>query len=222
MSLRILWLIGVLAMPGVALAEGGEHSGHASLDLNRILFATVGDGASEAEVAEAKHETLSFWGSIVNFALLVYVIRRISKKPLRGFLDARRNEVERGMIEAREMKSKAEAVLNEYTERLKTLDQELAKLRDDMAQATASDKARIAAEAEEDSRRLRTETEMLIVRQSEQLEAQIRREVVDAAIAAAERAVRDAATADDQRRLAEVFAKDLASVATKTSTERRA
>lgn len=219
MMLRILFFVGVLAMPGLALAEGGGHGGHGSLDLGRILFAKVGEDASEEEIAEAKHETLSFWGSVVNFALLVYVIRRMSKKPLQGFLDARREEVERGMVEAREMKTKAEAVWNEYTERMKTLDQELAKLRSDMEQAAIQDKARIVAEAEEDSRRLRVETEALIARQSEQLEAQIRREVVEAAVSAAERAVREATTAEDQKRLADAFAKQLATVATTVGTK---
>jgi F-type H+-transporting ATPase subunit b len=212
----------LFAVPTVSFAEGaahGEHAGeHPSLSFKRILLADVGEGASDEEKAEAKHETLSFWGAVLNFSLLVYLIRRMSKKPLQAFLDGRRREVEKGIAEAAEMKQKAEAVFVEYSERMKTLDQELDKLRTDIAKAAEADKARIVADAQESAKRMRAETQAQIAVQAEQIEGQLRREVVDAAVAAAERAVRAAASADDQGRLAEAFARELA----KAGMEKRA
>ncbi|HKU44757.1 MAG TPA: ATP synthase F0 subunit B, partial [Polyangiales bacterium] len=155
---------------------------------------------------------LEFWGAVVNFTLLVIILRRLSKAPLAKFLEDRRERIDRGIREASQVKAKAEAVYNEYTERLKTLDQELSKLRSDIAKAAADDRARIVADAEETAKRVKAETEQLVARQAEQLEADIRREVVQAAIDAAERAVRESVNADDQRRLAEAFAKELAKV----------
>ncbi len=219
-------LLTVAAAPVLAFAEEAErtpeHEQHSALTWRRIMLADVGENASDEEKAEAHRETVSFWGSVVNFSLLVFLIRWKTKKPLAGFLEARREEIERGMAEATVLKTKAEAVFNEYTERMKTLDQELDKLRSDMAKSAEQDKARIVAEAEEASRRLRTETEAQIVRLAEQLETQIRREVVEAALGAAEKAVREKTTADDQRRLAETFAKDIAAVKTSPSMEKRA
>jgi F-type H+-transporting ATPase subunit b len=161
----------------------------------------------------AGEESLQFWGSVVNFGLLVYLVRRMSKKPLQGFLTERRDAIERGILEASEVKRTAEIAFNEYTERMKSLDSELAKLRQDVATAAARDRARIESEADETVARFRAETDALIARQSEQLETQIRREVVAAATSAAERAVREASTPDDQRRLAEAFARELGKLA---------
>lgn len=158
------------------------------------------------------HESLQFWGAVVNFILLLWVIRKLAKQPLASFLTDRREKIERGIQEAAAVKAKAEAVFNEYTDRLKTLDQELTKLRADIAKGAAEDRAQIVADAEETAKRVKAETEELVARQAEQLEADIRREVVQAAIDAAERAVREATTADDQRRLADAFARELSKV----------
>jgi F-type H+-transporting ATPase subunit b len=160
----------------------------------------------------AGHHALQFWGAVVNFVLLLWVIRRLGKAPLASFLTDRREKIERGIREASAAKAKAEAVFNEYTERMKTLDAELTKLRADIAKAAASDRAKIVADAEENAKRVKSDTEELVARQAEQLEAEIRKEVVQAAIDAAERAVRETATAEDQRRLADAFTREMAKV----------
>ncbi|HKP57265.1 MAG TPA: ATP synthase F0 subunit B [Polyangiales bacterium] len=157
-------------------------------------------------------KSLEFWGAVFNFVLLLVILQRLSKKPMQQFLSERREKIDQGIREAAVVKAKAEAVFTEYTERLKTLDQELNTLRTDIAKGAAADRARIVADAEESAKRVKAETEALVQRQAEQLEAEIRREVVQAAIEAAERAVRQAVSADDQRRLAETFAKELAKV----------
>jgi len=183
---------------GEAVAEAEHLEGqHGPLSLREVL---VG------------HEALQFWGAVVNFSLLVWLLVRFGRRPVASFLEDRRERIDRGIREAAEVKAKAEAVFNEYTQRLKTLDQELNKLRSDIARAAAEDRARIVADAEESAKRVKAETEALVARQAEQLEAEIRREVVQAAIDAAERAVRESANAEDQRRLAEAFASELARV----------
>ena len=174
--------------------EAGHGEGHGHLSFNGLL------------------KSLEFWGAVFNFTLLIVILVRLSKKPMHKFLTERSERIDRGIREAAQVKAKAEAVFNEYTERLKTLDQELNKLRSDIAKAAVEDRARIVADAEETAQRVKAETEALVARQGEQLEAEIRREVVQAAIEAATRAVREAASADDQRRLAEAFAQELAKV----------
>jgi F-type H+-transporting ATPase subunit b len=193
-------LLALSSLPTVTAHAESEHGAeHEALSLRSI---TTGP------------ESLQFWGSIVNFGLLVYLIRRMSKKPLQEFLNKRREEIESGILEATDEKRRAEAVFNEYTERMKTLDRELAKLRQDVTQAAEADRARIVAEADETVARLRHETEQLVARQAEELQAQIRREVVEAATAAAERAVREISTPEDQRRLADAFVRELAQLKT--------
>jgi F-type H+-transporting ATPase subunit b len=151
----------------------------------------------------------------------VYVVRRLGKSPLDKFLKDRSTGIERGISEAAEVKRAAEAAFATYNERMKTLDSEFAKLRKDVADAAERDRARIVAEANDTVARLKAETDSLIQRQAEQLETQIRREVVAAAASAAEKAVRELSTPEDQKRLADTFIRELAKVADQ-KTEQRA
>jgi len=183
----------------------GDHGHHKPVTLHEII---------------AGEESLQFWGAVVNFALLIYVVRRLAKAPLHNFLTERKASIERGISEAAEVKRAAEAAFNTYTERMKTLDAELAQLRKDVTDAAERDRARIVAEANETVARLKAETETLIQRQAEQLEAQIRREVVAAAASAAEKAVREVSTPEDQSRLADAFVRELSKVAAQNEETR--
>jgi len=150
-----------------------------------------------------------FWAAGLNFVLLLLLLRKMGKKPLSEFLHSRRAEMERSMNEAAEMKHKAEARFKEYSDRLAQLDTELGKLKSDIAVAAEADKKQIVAEAEENARRLKRETESLIEQYSKQLSANVRREVVEAALVAAEQRLRAAITDTDQERLADGFKRRL-------------
>jgi F-type H+-transporting ATPase subunit b len=187
-----------------AAEEAGEEAGHSGHH-EPVTLTSILTGK----------ESMQFWGAVVNFALLAYLIRRMSKAPLQNFLTTRRSGIERGIAEANEVKRAAEAAFAMYTERMRSLDSELSKLRKDVAEAAERDRARIVAEANETVARLKLETENLIQRQAEQLETQIRREVVTAAAAAAEKAVRELTTPEDQQRLANAFVRELSKVVSK-------
>ena len=156
-----------------------------------------------------------FGAAAINFVLLLILLRRFGQRPIASFLGDRRRIMERSMNEAAEAKAKAEAVHKEYTARLAQLDTELKKLRDDIARSAEEDKQQIIADAEETARRLRGETEALIDQHRKALTADVRREVVEAAVAAAEQALRGAVTPGDQQRLADVYAQRVASTAGK-------
>jgi F-type H+-transporting ATPase subunit b len=197
-----LLLIALLCTaPTATVAAEGEHEHHGPLHLTDIFRA----------------ENTTFWAAIINFSLLVFLLRRYGKKPLHEFLVKRRAEMEQAMAEAAAAKQKAEAKYNEYNERLRTLDQELEKLRSDIERAAQEDKQRIMAEAEEAARRLRRETESLIDQHAKALSAAVRHEMVDAAVAAAEKVLREGLTESDQQRLAQEFNQQLHAEPTGTS-----
>lgn len=190
-------------LPGEAAEEEleGEHGGHHSGPLH---------------LSDVIHNP-EFWTAVVNFTLLVYLLVRFGRAPIRDFLGNRRKEMEKAINEAAEAKTAAEAKLKEYQDRLAQLDQELAKLRADLIAAGEEDRRRIAAEGEETARRMKMETDALIDQHAKALAAQVRRDVVDAAVAAAERMLREQVTVEDQQRLAEGFRRELASGAAKAT-----
>lgn len=168
-----------------------------------------------AEEVDAEHHhgafytTTEFWAAVINFSLLLLVLRKLAAKPLSNYLVDRRRLMERTMTEAAEMRKKAEALHQEYTARLAQLDAELGKLRQDIARAAEDDKKQIVADAEETARRLRRETESLIEQHAQKLSAGVRREVVEASVNAAEQILRSALNPSDQQRLADVFKQEI-------------
>jgi F-type H+-transporting ATPase subunit b len=185
------------------------------------LVLAEGDEAAQAEHGEHHHggplhltdifrsDNYSFWASIVNFTLLVLILGKMGKQPLADFLATRRKAMEAAMQEAAVMKQKAEARYKEYNDRLATLDQELDKLRTDIERAAEEDKKRIVADAEENARRLKRETESLIDQYQRALGNTIRREMVEVAVSSAEARLRQVLTESDQQRLAQDFAREL-------------
>src|SRR6476659_2193043 len=78
------------------------------------------EAAAEHEAGEGGHEhehslrgmfaNQSFLAALINFTLLIIVLRKLGKQPLSDFLKSRRGEMEKNMAAAAEMKAKAEAV----------------------------------------------------------------------------------------------------------------
>jgi F-type H+-transporting ATPase subunit b len=199
MILRALFLALALLLSAAPVA-------HVAAEDEKAAHASEHEHAGPMHLGDVfRAENTSFWGAVINFSLLVFLLRRFGKKPLREFLTSRRREMEQAIAEATAAKQKADARFNEYTERLKTLDHELDKLRADIERSAAEDKQRIMAEAQETTRRLRRDTESLIEQHARTLTATVRDEMVEAAVAAAETLLRQALTEADQQRLAQGF-----------------
>lgn len=173
--------------------------------------------AHEGEAAEGEHaehgpvtiksivSNTEFLAAVLNFVLLLLVLKKLGGASLTEMLANRRKTMEASMAEAAAQKAKAEARYKEYTERLATLDAELAKLRADMERSAEAENKRIAAEAEESAQRMRAETDSLIEQHAQALATQVRREVVQAAMEAAREVILKAITPGDQAQLAEGF-----------------
>lgn len=146
-----------------------------------------------------------FLAACLNFVLLLLVLKKLGGNAISEMLANRRKTMETSMAEAADAKAKADARFKEYTDRLATLDAELAKLRTDMERAAETENKRIAAEAEETAKRMQAETASLVEQHAQALSTQVRREVVQAAMQAAREVIDKTITQGDQEQLAERF-----------------
>ena len=195
MLLRAAALLTTMAIPVLALAsDGGDHGHDGPLTLHTILHG---------------EHSLELVAAVVNFIILIFIIHKLASKPLANHLTSQRKEIEDGMREAADMKAKAEAAYKEYNERLETLDDEVAKLRSEIEAAAELEKTRIVEDAKADAVRIKADTEAMVERHASALSDAIRREVVEASIAAAEETLRKALTSEDQRKLADNFSTHL-------------
>jgi len=155
-------------------------------------------------------DSLEFWGAVVNFLLLVALLVKLGRAPLSAFLTNRSKAVEDGMQEAAALKAEAQRVFDEYSERLKTMDDDIAKLKQEIRDAAEADKQRIIDDAQRTADRMRADAENLINQQARELSAQIRAEVVDAAMETAEKVIRKVLSSDEQQALATRYQAELA------------
>jgi F0F1-type ATP synthase membrane subunit b/b' len=183
------------------VAEEHEEGGHAGHD-------------GPVTIEGILHDT-HFWAAVINFTLLLIVLRKLGGKGISEFLKSRRATMEASINEAAEIKAKAEAKHEEYSARLKTLDAELAKLKADLEAAAVSENKRISAEAEEASKRARAETDSLIEQHAQALAAEVRREVVEAAVLAAQQVIAGSVNPGDQQKLADGFRERIETLASK-------
>lgn len=116
-------------------------------------------------------------------------------------LDGRSAEIAKELGEARRLRQEAELLLADYVEKRRTAEAEalaiVANARDQAA-AIASD---MRATAEETIARRRVQAEQRIAQAEAQATAEVLAAVVDAAIDAAERSLRESATAQSQSQL---------------------
>ncbi|NOY91801.1 MAG: ATP synthase F0 subunit B [Deltaproteobacteria bacterium] len=187
---RLLISLSLLGSSSVALAEETAHHGD-TLTIWQILTSPV------------------FMASVLNFLVLVTLLYVMGRKPIASFLTERRRQVEEGLKQAAALKAEAEKKLAEYTERLESLDEEMAAIRADLIKAGEAERSRIVAEAEKKAARMRTETRFLIEQRMKQVERELRQEAVDASIAAAQSVLEDKTTETDRQRLAQGYLQSL-------------
>lgn len=213
---RALWIALMMAAAPAspAFAEGEHAAAHAEEEAE----AHDDDAGGHHGGPVTLHSIVTdphMWGAALNFALLLLVLRKLAGKSLSDFLTTRRATMEASINEAAEIKAKAEAKHEEYVKRLATLDAELEKLKSDLQRAAQEDNKRITAEAEESAKRARAETQSLIEQHANQLATDVRREVVEAAIAIAQQVIAQSVNPADQQKLADGFRERIQAMASR-------
>jgi F-type H+-transporting ATPase subunit b len=143
--------------------------------------------------------------AVINFIVLLFVLRRLALPKIRATSDRRHEETRRELEEARRLHREARERLADYEKRLKAIDQEIANLVAAVRAEAEAEAARTIKVALEQADRLKRESEFTMSQELKQLRIDLERETVERAIAAAEKLLRERLTDADQRRLTEQF-----------------
>lgn len=182
----------VLSLPSAAAAaSGGDH--HGPLSFEGLLH------------------SVDFWGAVVNSTLLFAILYFATRKKIAKALEERRASVLDQLEEAKRLREAAEARHKEYETRLAQLDAELAALRASIVHSGEAERDRLVKEAEAKAARMREDATRLIENRLKQLEKDLHREVVVAAISAAQKELERKTTAEDQTRIATEYLKTVES-----------
>ena len=187
-----------------ALAQHGEEAHEGAHD----AAAADGHGEEGGEHGEAHAphwNYFQFAGQLTNFAIWLTLLYMLLNKVLPKYLADRRASVVDGLEEAKRMKAEADAKYEEYSKRIDTMDDELARVREDMKKAGLDERDRLVKEAAEKAERMHAEARFVIQQQMKQLKEELTREAIESAIAAADKILRERTSAADQQRLADEY-----------------
>jgi F-type H+-transporting ATPase subunit b len=202
--------LGLLAAPSPAQeppsAEGG--AGYPPADINE----------SEAQHGiqnwwtwdyKAKHLPPPFGFALVNFGIFALIMYRLGGKPLKNFIAERHNGIRKDLDEASRLRAEAEKQLAEYQAKVAGVDAEIDALVKGIQQEAEAEKERILAAAAEQAARLKADAEKQIQAEIARARLELRRGVIEAAVAAADEILKKQIGADDQRKMAERYVVEL-------------
>jgi F-type H+-transporting ATPase subunit b len=158
--------------------------------------------SSFATEAEYGGNTLMDWvWRIVNFAILLIVLIKFLKKPLKEYLKQRKELIEKSIKEAQEAKELALKALSEVEERLKLKDKEVQEILASARSSGERERDRLMEEADRLKEKILEHAKINIDFEVKKAKQAIKDEAAAAAIKLAEEKIKSKITKDDQERL---------------------
>jgi F-type H+-transporting ATPase subunit b len=145
----------------------------------------------------------------INFAVLIGVLVFLLRRPVRDYLSNRRDEVRRAIEEAHAVRTKAEAALAEYTQKLAGIDAELAAMRADIASAGARERDLMVGAAEQQAAKLIAEAKLVGEQEIRRARETLRAEMVALATELATKQVQTSLQSGDKDRQLDEFVTNL-------------
>jgi len=146
----------------------------------------------------------NFWTllfQIINFAVLLFILKRVLYKPLKEIMEKRRNIIEKNISEAEKIKGEAleiHARNQQEMEKLKELKRELT---DKMKEEVESEKGVMLADAEKEAQKLIEKKQVLFDTEKRRSEAELKSQSLEIVEMFCTRLLRDISNEDLHRAL---------------------
>ena len=175
-------------------------------DLHESTEAHGGAGAPNPLV---KLDPGLFIWTILTFLILFFVLSKFAWKPLLTLLESRENTIKSSLEDAEKAKQELERLNTESEAIISDARSEAQSIRVEAKSAAEKIKADIMAQAGEDAKKLRDETEKQIQVEKDKAISEVRQEVVGLAITVAEKVIRKNLSKEDNQDLIEDSLKKL-------------
>jgi F-type H+-transporting ATPase subunit b len=143
---------------------------------------------------------LMIW-TIVCFGITYFVLRRYAFGPIQKLIDARRDRIEQAITEADNARAEARNLLEEHKKLIGQAKSEAEEILSEARRVGDAQRERVRQETEEDRQRRLEETRRQIEQATVQALGQIRQEVGQLSLLAAEKITRKSLNDADQKRL---------------------
>jgi F-type H+-transporting ATPase subunit b len=145
--------------------------------------------------------------TIINFTLLLVLLRAVAWKPIVKALETRESSINDALNRAEKAKGEAERVLAENQKALQRAEEESQKVLRDSREYAERLHSEATLKAQEEGRRILEQARHEIERSKQQALNELRGEVASLAVGGAERILRDTLDGDRQKRLVDEYLK---------------
>jgi len=150
--------------------------------------------------------------TLINFAILLFLLNKILFKPLRERTHAKHATVKGELDEATAAHKEARAMVDDYRDKLDGLSKEAESLMKDARERAEADRKRIIEAAEREAEQIKASAKAAAEREAESHRTRLEAEVVDRAVDRAEKILRERIGPADQRTMVDDFVSRLGSV----------
>jgi len=149
---------------------------------------------------------------LVNFAILIWLLRRFLFKPILRAIDEREKRIARQLAEAEDARKEAERQSDVYRQKNENFDRQLAERMAEMSETAAMEKQRLQEETKAEAARLSEQRQATLEKEALEFEHQFRSQMGETLIEIAGKAIQDLAGISLEDRMIEVFLEQIASV----------
>lgn len=147
--------------------------------------------------------------AIINFAILVVLLKVFLYKPVCNMLDSRKQEVANNLKSAEDAKLEAQKLKDEYAAQIQNARSEAQDIINQATKIGQQTKADIVNEAREEATRLVAKAQDEIVREKTEALNEIRNEIADLAVLAASKVVGKTIDVADHQNMVNNFVKEV-------------
>ena len=147
--------------------------------------------------------------AIINFAILVVLLKVFLYKPVCNMLDSRKQEVANNLKSAEDAKLEAQKLKDEYAAQIQNARSEAQDIINQATKIGEQTKADIVNEAREEATRLVAKAQDEIVREKAEALNEIRNEIADLAVLAASKVVGKTIDVADHQNMVNNFVKEV-------------
>jgi F-type H+-transporting ATPase subunit b len=163
------------------------------LFLPAMAFAATG--------GEHGYSLMGFVWRVIVFAVFVFILFKVLKKPLLDFLNKRTEDIENAIENAQKAKEEAEVELTNYKLKLKQMESELETMKERSRKQAEAEKEKIVSDASESAEKLQKSTENMINSELEKAKAELKKETAKLAFQLAEKKIEKQLDDDSQKKL---------------------
>ena len=145
-----------------------------------------------------------FWTllfQIINFAVLLFILKRVLYKPVKEIIEKRRNIIEKNISEAEKIKEEAMEIHSQNQQQMEKLKELKRELTDKMKEEVEAEKGVILADAEQEAQKLIEKKQVLFDTEKRRLETELKSQALEIVETFCARLLRDISNEDLHRAL---------------------